>query len=187
MKFSKIVIVPIILFWTLSAGNGIAQQPNMQQVIQIYLMQDCGTGEENPAYYLESVISFGEKAVPLLIETVRNGPSKEQREEMRRVAEEDYGEMQQYLKEGGLEGLESSEVARDARELDRETYVAMQMRSYVRKFQERALNALKKMDSPGIIEDLEEIYQDMDSENEFREILKEALDTMKTDTTENGR
>jgi hypothetical protein len=48
------------------------QQTSVAAAVRAHLMQDCGTGDEDPARWLRTLAAYGEAAVPLLLAVVRD-------------------------------------------------------------------------------------------------------------------
>lgn len=151
-------------------------QVSPRQIIGIYLAQDCGTGDPDPDLWLRRVLELGDRAVPILVEAVRLGPSDELREQVRSQAAEDFERLRRLVDQGGLDAIEEEEVVRLAEELDRSTYVEMRLRSFERPYRERALNALVAMKNPSARKSLGELASDPSLDPDLAEQAAEALD-----------
>lgn len=179
MLLNKTVVLSFVLLVN-SAYPTFAQQLSMTQVAQIYLMQDCGTGEKNPAEWLQKVIGFGDEVIPLLLDAVEKGPSSQAQDQLRKSAKEDFSRIQKFIKDGGLQDLEDREVAKDAEQMDENTFVEMRLTSFVRGYQERALNALKELNNPSVINQLINISNGKDFPEDLKKRVKEAIEGLKS-------
>ena len=162
---------------------GLAAQEEPQprpaiEVIQVYLTQDCGTGDPDPDLWLTRVIALGQEAVPMLVEAVRQGPPSSLREELEADAARDFERLSALVREGGLDAVEEEEVVQMAEELDRATYVSMRLQSFERPYRERALNALGAIDAPEARAALEKIAADRSLDEELIQRAKEALEAV---------
>ncbi len=149
------------------------ERMTVAEVIAVYLLQDCGTGDANPSLWLDRVVAFGPDATPPLLRALREGPAAEERSKLERAAADDFRRLRGYLEEGGLRGLEEQDVREAALALDEKTYTGMRVRGFVQSYRERALNALLRLDDPSVRKELEDYLGRADEE--IRRWLEEAL------------
>ena len=154
--------------------SGMQQVLSAPEVIRIYLMQDCATGEAQPADLFQRVIALGETAVPVLIDAVRIGPPPDVRRAVEQDATSDFKRQREFLDRGGLQQLGNEAVAQKARELDEPSYVAMRVRSVVRGHQERALNALVEIRSSASADVLEKTAAEPGIDEDLRPAIRAA-------------
>lgn len=164
----------VVAAFSLPGVTGAQPTLPLKEVVRTYLLQDCGTGDRNPAIWLERLVAFGAEAVPLLSDALKSGPPPEERAALERDAAADFRRLQTHLKQGGLSDLKETEVRRAAERLDEATYVAMRLRSFVRGYQERAINALAALRRPEAISALREAAADPKLA-ELKETIAEAL------------
>lgn len=156
------------------------QNLTAEQSIRIYLMQDCGTGESDPAKLLKDVLNLGDAAIPLLLVALGSGPSEEARGELRRGASRDYKKMRTFLERGGLDALKNEDIRKGARDLNEDTYVTMRMTGFVRGYRERALNALIALGNKNVIDSLEKIQKQQDIDDALKAEIGRGIETLRT-------
>jgi hypothetical protein len=153
------------------AAQESAALDRLDKVIQVYLLQDCGVGDSDPAASLKAVLELGQEAVPSLVRALREGPTVDERSRVERQAAEDFRGVWTYLDEGGLEELEEEDVREAALALEESAYTAMRVAGLVKSYRERALNALLQLDASAL-EGLEDALDDED----LRRWLVEGLE-----------
>lgn len=156
------------------------QEFTLAPFILNYLMQDCGTGDPKPRGLLDLVIERQEVALPGLRRVLRYGPPARIRNELQQLAESDYRSMRNFLDEGGLEGLEGTEVRKDARALDRDRYIEMRVGDFVQASRERALNAIVAIGDRESIADMEAVLKQQDIDDGFRQAVARGIETIES-------
>ena len=160
----------------LAALPATSQEVSVETLLRAYLLQDCGTGESDPSEQLRQVVALGEQVVPRLLRAIEEGPSASEQEQAREAAEEEYQRTREFLQGGGLDGLENKDVVTRANELTEEDFVSRRMRSFVRTYQERAVNALVVMKPGAGDEGLRRLANDEELDAELREFITTALE-----------
>ncbi len=146
-----------------------------QKILQIYLSQDCGSGDSNPKIALNAVMKQRNVTVPLLFVVLKNGPSIELRKIQERDAKASYAKIKRFLNQDGLKALKDKNVVTAANKLNEQRYVAMRMKSFVSGYQERALNALLALKDPKIIKRLRWLKQQAKLPSQLRGIIAMEL------------
>jgi hypothetical protein len=116
------------------------QAPDLQHVLDTYLMQDCAGADEDPTAALYAVLSLSSAALPELLSIVERGPSERVRGEAEDVARADF----RGLGKGRRRDLG----------LDEQRYVDMRVRGFSEAYRERALNALLATDDAVVLQSL---------------------------------
>ena len=179
MCFNKEIFataIACVLVALCTVGPALAQRQSLPQSLQAYLLQDCGSGDEDPEASLKAVLSYGREAVPFLLTAVRQGPSVAEQDTLTRRAEAGFRRSQEFIQQGGLSGLEDDEVRRDAEALDQDTYVDMLLRSFVLGYQERALNALGALKYPSVLDSLRVIAAQPGLTADLRRAINEIIE-----------
>lgn len=178
-QFFILLLIPTLAAVAVSpvASRG-QEQPSLEKAVAIYLLQDCGSGEKRPDFWLRRVVSFGQPAVAVLQQAVLTGPGKEERTVLERDAAADYKRLRDFLAQGGLEELEEDDVRTAAQELDEATYIRMRVEGFAQAFVERAVNALVALKKEGGKKGLEKVMAEPGLTDESAELVREALEQM---------
>lgn len=173
------IVIAGALFCVISiASPAIGQQVSLERVLEVYLKQDCGTGERDPLEWFNRVVSFGDSALPLLLRAVSEGPPTAEQDSFKVIARVDFSRFREFLQNDGLSALQNEDVKRDAAKLDERAYVEMRVRSFVRGYQERALNALQSLKNPSIIDSLRSMADQEELPDDLKRLIRKVIDSL---------
>lgn len=178
-KAWTIVSPAAVLGVSLATGFALQAQPTMSTemniVLQAYLFEDCGTGEDDPTASLQAVAALGREVIPFLLRAVADGPLPELVADLDEDARADFERRRQFLEEeDGLSGLMEQEVRSRALEQTEAEYVKLRVQSFDSSYRQRALNALVILGPEGVVEDLRAIA-DTTAEPDLRGWMEEAV------------
>lgn len=164
------------LLWPAMASE--AQVSNQTDlVLAQYLRQDCGSGDANPSIALDRVVELGDRVVPALLTVLRQGPGAEIRNQFQQQTTVDFRRLTETIRSGVLEGLEP-EVVEAAKGLTLEQYLTTRLGGLVAGYQERALNALERLNTTAAVAGLRALSNEASLDEPLRQWIGESLDRM---------
>ncbi len=178
-KTWTIVSLTTVLGVSLATSFPLQAQPQMSAetnlLLQAYLLEDCGTGEDDPVASLRAVAALGREVGPFLLRAVADGPSPELMNDLEMDARADFETRRRFLEEeDGLSGLKEQEVRNLALQQTEAEYVKVRVQSFDSGYRQSALNALTTIGLEGVVDDLRAIA-DTTEESDIRGWIEEAI------------